>query len=90
MNTNETYINHPTFGLLYRVCIIESNQEIFATLYAQRLFFVVTVSEEGLTFESKSRSDARLMIENRLRKLRRLGAKEDYSLLNETYKRIFQ
>ncbi|AFZ43742.1 hypothetical protein PCC7418_1554 [Halothece sp. PCC 7418] len=90
MNTNETYLNHPTFGLLYRVCIIEPNREIFTTLYAQRLFFLVTVNEEGLAFEPKSRSEARLLIENRLRKLRRLGAKEDHSALSETYKRIFQ
>lgn len=90
MNTNETYLNHPTFGLLYRVCIVEPNREIFTTLYAQRLFFLVKVNEEGLTFEPKSRSEARLLIENRLRKLRRIGAKEEYSALSETYKQIFQ
>lgn len=90
MNTNETYLNHPTFGLLYRVCMIEPNREIFTTLYAQRLFFLVTVNEKGLGFEPKSRSEARLLIENRLRKLRRIGAKTDYETLSETYKRIFQ
>jgi len=90
MNTNETYLNHPTFGLLYRVCTVEPNQEIFTTLYAQRLFFLVRVSEQGLAFEPKSRSEARLLIENRLRKLRRLGAKEEHSALSESYKRIFQ
>lgn len=90
MNTNETYINHPTFGLLYRVCFVEPNREIFTTLYAQRLFFLVSTSESGLSFEPKSRSEARLMIENRLRKLRRIGAQEEYSALSEIYKRIFQ
>ncbi len=90
MDTNETYLNHPTFGLLYRVCIVEPNREIFTTLYAQRLFFLVTVSEQGLAFEPKSRSESRLLIENRLRKLRRIGAKEEYSALSETYKHIFQ
>jgi len=90
MNTNETYINHPTFGLLYRLCTVEPNREIFTTLYAQRLFFLVTTSESGLSFEPKTRSEARLIIENRLRKLRRQGEKEEYSALSETYKRIFQ
>jgi PII interaction protein X len=90
MNTNETYLNHPTFGLLYRVCTIEPNQEIFTTLYAQRLFFLVKANEQGLAFEPKSRSEARLLIENRLRKLRRLGAQEEHSALSENYKRIFQ
>lgn len=90
MNTNETYLNHPTFGLLYRICIIEPNREMFTTLYAQRLFFLVTTSEAGLSFEPKTRSEARLIMENRLRTLRRKGAKDEYTALNETYKRIFQ
>ena len=41
MNT-ENYLTHPTFGLLSRVCVLEQNQELFTTLYAQRLFFLVT------------------------------------------------
>jgi PII interaction protein X len=90
MNTNETYLNHPTFGLLYRICFVEPNREIFTTLYAQRLFFLVSTSESGLSFEPKSRSEARLLIENRLRKLRRIGAQEEYAALSEIYKRIFQ
>lgn len=90
MNKNETYLNHPTFGLLYRVCVIEQNQEIFTTLYAQRLFFLVTMTERGLSFEPKSRSEARLMIENRLRKLRRAREQEEYSALSKIYKTLFQ
>lgn len=90
MNNNETYLNHPTFGLLYRVCVVEQNQEIFTTLYAQRLFFLVKRTETGLSFEPKSRSEARLVIENRLRKLRRAGAQEEYSALSKTYKILFQ
>ncbi len=90
MNNNETYLNHPTFGLLYRVCVVEQNQEIFTTLYAQRLFFLVTRTDKGLSFEPKSRSEARLIIENRLRKLRRARAQEEYSALSKTYKILFQ
>ncbi|NJL83916.1 MAG: DUF3539 family protein [Chloroflexaceae bacterium] len=89
MNT-ETYLNHPTFGLLFRVCLLEENQELFTTLYAQRLFFLVTAGAEGIVFEPISRSDARLLVENRLRLLRRQGPLEDHQKLNQIYQRTFQ
>jgi PII interaction protein X len=88
MNT-ETYLNHPTFGLLFRLCIVEENQELFTTLYAQRLFFLAIVNAEGLSFEPLGRSDARLMVENRLRQLRRLGKSDDYQQLQAIYQNIF-
>ncbi|MBD0343471.1 MAG: PipX family protein [Coleofasciculus sp. Co-bin14] len=89
MNT-ETYLNHPTFGLLFRVCMVEEGQELFTTLYAQRLFFVVTTSSNGLAFEPISRSDARLLVENRLRLLRRTGSSNDYEQLQHIHKSTFQ
>ena len=91
MNDNETYLNHPNFGLLYKVCSIEQNRELYTTLYAQRLFFLVTLGSEGnLTFESLGRSDARLVMENRLRQLRRKRLSVEYEQLNATYQRIFR
>jgi PII interaction protein X len=89
MNT-ETYLNHPTFGLLFRVCMVEEGQELFTTLYAQRLFFVVTTSPNGLTFEPISRSDARLLVENRLRLLRRTGPSHDFEALQLIHQQTFQ
>lgn len=89
MNT-ETYLNHPTFGLLYRVSMIEENQELFTTLYAQRLFFLVTMGSQGLSFEPISRSDARLLVENRLRVLRRSGQSQDYEKLQLIHQQTFQ
>jgi PII interaction protein X len=88
--SNETYLNHPTFGLLYRVCLLGENQEIFTTLYAQRLFFLVTTTPEGISFETISRSDARLLVENRLRQLRRTESSQDYKQLYDIYQRTFQ
>lgn len=35
----ETYLNHPTFGLLYSLCVIDAKSALYTTLYAQRLFF---------------------------------------------------
>jgi len=88
--TTETYLNHPNFGLLFRVSQVEDSQELFTTLYAQRLFFLVTNSPSGLRFEPISRSDARLMVEMRLRTLRRSGQYQEYEQLQVMHKRTFQ
>lgn len=79
--SNEIYLNHPTFGLLYRVCLLDENQELFTTLYAQRLFFLVKTTSQGLSFDPISRADSRLLVENRLRTLRRTGLSEEYRQL---------
>jgi PII interaction protein X len=88
--SNETYLNHPTFGLLYRVCLVKDNQELFTTLYAQRLFFLVTIQSEKLIFEPISRSDARLLVESRLRQLRFSESLTKHQQLQTAYQRIFQ
>jgi PII interaction protein X len=71
--TSENYLNHPTFGLLYRICVVEEHQELFTTLYAQRMFFLVTSVDTGYSFQPLTRSDARLTVDNRIRLLRRNG-----------------
>ena len=88
--SNETYLNHPNFGLLFRVCLVDATRELFTTLYAQRLFFLVTVQEDGLVFEPITRSDARGMVENRVRLLRRSGPQAEYDQLLSVYKQTFQ
>jgi len=88
--SNETYLNHPTFGMLYRVCQLEENQELFTTLYAQRLFFLVTMTTEGVNFEPVSRSECRQLVEKRLRNLLRSGAAVEHQKLSKIYKRTFQ
>ncbi|MBV5259826.1 DUF3539 family protein [Synechococcus moorigangaii CMS01] len=89
MNT-ESYINHPTFGMLFRICELESNQELFTTLYAQRLFFVVQQGAVGMSFESITRMDARLKMETRIRQVRRAGTALELQTLQALYKRTFQ
>jgi PII interaction protein X len=71
--TSENYLNHPTFGLLYRICVLEEHQELFTTLYAQRMFFLVTSAATGYSFQPLTRSDARLTVDNRIRILKRNG-----------------
>lgn len=87
---SETYLNHPSFGLLYRVCIVDESQELFTTLYAQRLFFLVTTGPRGVNFEPISRSESRLMLENRLRLMRRSGQAQEYDRLQKVLQRTFQ
>ena len=88
--SNEFYLNHPTFGLLYRLCLLDDDQEIFTTLYAQRLFFLVNTAGQNLAFQTIARSEARLMVENRLRNLRRSDLAVEYNALQQIYKQTFQ
>jgi PII interaction protein X len=88
--SKENYLDHPNFGLLYRICLLEDSKELFTTLYAQRLFFIVSTGPEGISFEPVSRSDGRVMVEARLRNLRRIEAREDFTKLQLTYKQTFQ
>lgn len=87
--TNETYLNHPTFGLLFSVCAVADNRDLFTTLYAQRLFFLVTTGSQGLEFEPIGRNEARIIVENRLRTLRRSGQLKEYDQLQVIHKRTF-
>jgi PII interaction protein X len=86
---SENYLNHPTFGLLYRICVVEESQELFTTLYAQRIFFLVTHSPNGISFQPISRNDARLMLDNRLRVLRRNGQAVEYRQLQTVLQQNF-
>lgn len=89
---NENYINHPNFGLLFRLCLVDEKRELFSTLYAQRLFFVVSAvnSARGFAFESVGRNEAKLIFEERLRSVRRQGSHTEYDRLQRTYKQTFQ
>jgi PII interaction protein X len=86
----ETYLNHPTWGLLYRICMVDDSQELFTTLYAQRLFFIVTSEGKGMKFQPIGRTEARMMLENRLRSLRRTGPSQEYDQLQGVFQRTFQ
>jgi PII interaction protein X len=88
--STEIYINHPNFGLLYRLCVIDKNQELFTTLYAQRLFFKVIIQPQEIRFEPLSRGEARILMENKLRSLRSDGKWEVYQEINQVYGNTFQ
>ena len=76
--------------MLFSICQLEENQELYTTLYAQRLFFVVQQNKNGMVFEPVTRMDARMKVEQRLRKVRRLGPSAELNALQDLYKRTFQ
>ena len=88
--STEIYINHPNFGLLYRLCVIDVNVELFTTLYAQRLFFKDSLQSSNTLFEPLSRGEARIFMENHLRSLRINGKWEAYKEINQLYEKTFQ
>jgi PII interaction protein X len=62
----ERYLNHPTFGMLYRVAPVAESRDLYATLYAQRIFFLVTLQARGAIFEVIPLMDARHYAEQNL------------------------
>ncbi|MCP9774001.1 PipX family protein [Cyanobium sp. HWJ4-Hawea] len=69
--SKERYLNHPTFGMLYQVAPLLEGRELYATLYAQRIFFVVTLQPKGASFEVVPLMDARQLAEQNLGRVRR-------------------
>lgn len=89
--STETYLNHPDFGLLFRICLVDGDKELFTTLYAQRLFFLAKMDRAaGLLFDPIGRTEARMMLEARLRILRQAGQHDEFEQLKKVYKRTFQ
>ncbi|MEN9221769.1 MAG: PipX family protein [Thermostichus sp. BF3_bins_97] len=96
---SESYLNHPTFGLLYSLCQVNESQALFTTLYAQRLFFRVYFGSpdhsadpstmEELIFDPISRNEARQLIEEQMRLMRRAARKDDLEQLQLVYKQTF-
>ena len=72
----ERYLNHPTFGMLYRVAPVAEGRDLYATLYAHRIFFLVTLQTRGAIFEVIPLMDARHHAEQNLARARRSGPEE--------------
>ena len=80
----EGYLNHPTFGMLYRVAPAGEGRDVYATLYAQRMFFLVTLQPRGAQFEVIPYLDARHHAELNLARSRRDSPEE-----HESWKQLF-
>ncbi|MGA7953012.1 MAG: PII-interacting protein PipX family protein [Gloeobacterales cyanobacterium] len=91
---DEKYVQHPNFGLLYSLCTLDANSALFTTLYAQRLFFLVSIQEgKMLSFEPKTRAETKNLLENRLRVIKRSPStevlREEMEQLEKYYKQLF-
>ena len=74
--SSERYLNHPTFGMLYQVSPGNDGRDIYATLYAQKMFFLVKISQREVIFEVIPYLDARNQAELNLQKARRIGSED--------------
>tara|TARA_Y100001968_G_scaffold328761_1_gene376548 strand:- start:1051 stop:1317 length:267 start_codon:yes stop_codon:yes gene_type:complete len=86
--TTERYLNHPTFGMLYYVAPAGQGREVYATLYAQKMFFLVTIQARGAQFEVIPYLDARHYAEMHLIRCRKEKSPESASceeLFHQTF-----
>ncbi len=72
----ERYLNHPTFGMLYLLAPAGEGRDVYATLYAQKMFFLVTQQPRGAQFEVIPYLDARHHAELHLSRCKRDGSSE--------------
>ena len=84
----ERYLNHPTFGMLYLVSPASNGRDVYATLYAQKIFFLVTSQPRGAAFEVIPYMDARHYADMHLSKCRR-DKSSDFDVWQELFKQTF-
>ena len=86
--SSERYLNHPTFGMLYQVSLGVEGKDIYATLYAQKMFFLVEVRHREVFFEVIPYLDARNQSELNLQRARRQGS-DDFSKWDNLFRQTF-
>ncbi|MDC3137742.1 PipX family protein [Prochlorococcus sp. AH-716-I19] len=86
--SSERYLNHPTFGMLYQVSLGIEGKDIYATLYAQKMFFLVEVKQREVFFEVIPYLDARNQSELNLQRARRQGS-GDFSKWENLFRQTF-
>ena len=86
--SSERYLNHPTFGMLYQVSSSNDGRDIYATLYAQKMFFLVEIKQREISFEVIPYLDARNQSELALQKARRKGS-DDLSKWENLFTQTF-
>ena len=84
----ERYLNHPTFGMLYLVSAASNGRDVYATLYAQKIFFLVTSQPRGAEFEVIPYMDARHYAEIHLSKCRR-DKSSDFTVWQDLFNQTF-
>ena len=86
--SSERYLNHPTFGMLYQVSLEIEGKDIYATLYAHKMFFLVEVKQREVFFEVIPYLDARNQSELNLQRAKRQGS-EDFPKWENLFRQTF-
>ena len=86
--SSERYLNHPTFGMLYQVSPGNDGRDIYATLYAQKMFFLVEIKQREVLFEVIPYLDARNQAELNLQRAKRARS-EDLSKWENLFTQTF-
>ena len=86
--SSERYLNHPTFGMLYLVAPAGEGRDIYATLYAQKMFFLVTLQPRGAEFEVIPYMDARHYAEINISRCRK-NRNEELEVWQKLFKQTF-
>ena len=74
--------------MLYQVSPGNEGKDIYATLYAQKMFFLVEVKQREVFFEVIPYLDARNQSELNLQRARRQGS-EDFSKWDNLFRQTF-
>lgn len=74
--------------MLYQVSLGIEGKDIYATLYAQKMFFLVEVKQREVFFEVIPYLDARNQSELNLQRARREGS-EDFSKWDNLFRQTF-
>ena len=86
--SSERYLYHPTFGMFYQVSPGNEGKDIYATLYAQKMFFLVEIKQREVFFEVIPYLDARNQSELNLQRTRRQGS-EDFPKWENLFRLTF-
>jgi len=74
--------------MLYLVSAASNGRDVYATLYAQKIFFLVTSQPRGAEFEVIPYMDARHYAESHLSKCRR-DKSSDFAVWQELFNQTF-
>lgn len=86
---SKTYIHHPKYGLLQRICTVDEQKELCASLYAKSLFFLVTVKDMDTVYQPIVSEEAKKLLEKHLLNLRQKQRSLEYEQLQSILQRTF-
>ncbi|MBW4645474.1 MAG: DUF3539 family protein [Goleter apudmare HA4340-LM2] len=86
---SKTYIHHPKYGLLQRICTVNEQEDLFISLYAKSLFFLVTAKDMDTIYQPIASNEAKKLLETRLLNLRQNQRSPEYDQLQSVWQRTF-